>query len=326
MRAFLFLLLLLACALASPPGYRTHDQINAAIESGPGRVIEVGRSIRGQRILGALLAFDDGHADTPPTRVILTGNVHGDEVVSREVLMWLIDDLSASPLRGSVEVVIVPSVNPDGFAAGTRRNAAGRDMNRCFPDRCDTQPPHRSADGSEILGRDPSPIFDPLGIGAGGYHREAYQSRWDRPPCDATNAPEVAALMRLHDVYGFDVSFALHGGAFVVSLPWDNKCGDDSVAVFSEGPRYADHVDVAETFVERLANHGGLMRQGFTNGAAWYTLNGGRQDYFLTHGCNISLTIEVSNAKTPPFAAVAAIVANVGPALRAAMERAVEIV
>ena len=64
-----------------------------------------------------------------PRRVVfVVGGVHGNEPVSPPVVrslveVWLPDD---------VEVWLVPELNPDGVAAGTRANANDVDLNRNF--------------------------------------------------------------------------------------------------------------------------------------------------------------------------------------------------
>jgi dipeptidyl-peptidase 4 len=67
--------------------------------------------------------------------VFITGNVHGGERAGREGTLQLIRELavgSARPLLDRVNVLIVPSLNPDGAEAQRRTNALGYDMNRDF--------------------------------------------------------------------------------------------------------------------------------------------------------------------------------------------------
>src|SRR5690606_6596005 len=67
--------------------------------------------------------------------VFVTGNVHGGERAGREGTLQLIRELalgSAQPLLERVNVLVVPSLNPDGAEARRRTNALGYDMNRDF--------------------------------------------------------------------------------------------------------------------------------------------------------------------------------------------------
>ncbi|MBR9991181.1 MAG: DUF2817 domain-containing protein [Gemmatimonadetes bacterium] len=78
----------------------------------------------------AATAFFSGR----PT-VFITGNVHGGERAGREGTLQLIRELtvgSARSLLDRVNVLIVPSLNPDGAEERRRTNALGYDMNRDF--------------------------------------------------------------------------------------------------------------------------------------------------------------------------------------------------
>jgi hypothetical protein len=61
-------------------------------------------------------------------RLLVVGTIHGDEPAGRAVTRRL---LRLAPPRRS-ELWIVPDLNPDGRAAGTRGNSAGADLNRDF--------------------------------------------------------------------------------------------------------------------------------------------------------------------------------------------------
>lgn len=101
----------------------------------------------------ALATTDDGRTmplvmlGAPPTAtpgtaffsgrplVFITGNVHGGERAGREGTLQLIRELalgSEQALLERVNVLIVPSLNPDGAERRTRTNSMGYDMNRDF--------------------------------------------------------------------------------------------------------------------------------------------------------------------------------------------------
>lgn len=67
--------------------------------------------------------------------LFVTGNVHGNERAGREGSLQFIRELalgSARPLLERVNVLVVPTLNPDGAERRTRQNALGYDMNRDF--------------------------------------------------------------------------------------------------------------------------------------------------------------------------------------------------
>ncbi len=84
----------------------------------------IGDSVRGRPIVAV--------ADLPPRtrlRVLVVGCIHGNETAGIRVTRRLI---AASPPSGTA-LWVVPTLNPDGVAAGTRGNAHGVDLNRNFP-------------------------------------------------------------------------------------------------------------------------------------------------------------------------------------------------
>jgi protein MpaA len=74
-----------------------------------------------------LLVAELGDA-TAPT-VALSAGVHGDEPAAPWALLALVRD---GLLDGRFAYRIWPCLNPSGYAAGTRGNAEGRDVNRSF--------------------------------------------------------------------------------------------------------------------------------------------------------------------------------------------------
>jgi murein peptide amidase A len=86
--------------------------------------LTIGHSVRGRPITATVIGDPDA-AD----RFLVFGCVHGNEPAGIRVARRLI----ASGRSGDAAFWIVPSLNPDGVAAGTRGNAHGVDLNRNFP-------------------------------------------------------------------------------------------------------------------------------------------------------------------------------------------------
>ena len=104
------------------------------------------------------------HLLLPLVQVKIVGNIHGDEVVGRELVLGLAEGLCRGWARGeqgvldllqvthlnptlhptlhlslhltlqSTEVHLLASMNPDGYVLKTRNNANDYDLNRNFPD------------------------------------------------------------------------------------------------------------------------------------------------------------------------------------------------
>jgi predicted deacylase len=111
------------------------------------RVRQIGESVEKRKIwsvdFSSSFLQSDGEFDVPS--VAIAANMHGDETVGREVVLHMIDWM-AHGLNSSIEIQnlvskklisLVPSINPDGFAARKRRNANNVDLNRDYPSRFD---------------------------------------------------------------------------------------------------------------------------------------------------------------------------------------------
>lgn len=88
----------------------------------------IGTSVKGRSIT----AYRFG---TGSSMIVYLGAMHGSERNSKAIMDEWFKELNAHPERlpAGRSIVIIPSVNPDGIAAGTRFNARGVDLNRNFP-------------------------------------------------------------------------------------------------------------------------------------------------------------------------------------------------
>ncbi len=100
-----------------------------------------GRSVQGRELWYVILSNSPEDASKPMTSLI--ANMHGDETAGRELMLSMIEKLVASYRAGDqrvsqilnhARVLIMPSMNPDGFERGVRGNANNVDLNRNFND------------------------------------------------------------------------------------------------------------------------------------------------------------------------------------------------
>src|SRR4051812_45674449 len=93
-----------------------------------GRDAVIGKSVIGHSVRGRpIRAWHLGQPGKP--KVLLVSAMHGNEGAPRRILATLRD---GRRIRG-IALWVLPTYNPDGLAAGTRKNAHGVDLNRNFP-------------------------------------------------------------------------------------------------------------------------------------------------------------------------------------------------
>src|SRR4051794_30962530 len=96
---------------------------SASLAVAPSRLVHLGHSADGRRI--DAVEVRGAHS----TRAMLVvGCIHGNEPAGIAVARALGD----GPALAGVDLWVVPDLNPDGVAAGTRGNAHGVDLNRNF--------------------------------------------------------------------------------------------------------------------------------------------------------------------------------------------------
>jgi len=91
--------------------------------SGIRDTVVIGHSVRGRPIV----AYERGDPTGPA--VVVIGVIHGSEPAG----LLVVRRLERVALPTGVHLWLVPTVNPDGLAAGTRQNAHGVDLNRNWP-------------------------------------------------------------------------------------------------------------------------------------------------------------------------------------------------
>lgn len=234
-------------------------------------------------------------------------NMHGNEVLGRELLLKLADYLCEQYMAGnqsiqnlihSTRIHLMPSMNPDGWETATdaggdnyligRTNNNSVDLNRDFPDL------------DRLL------YADEDGETLGNNHLMDRVRLLDHPP-----QPETLAVMRMIMENPFVASANLHGGDLVANYPYDEAKDSDStegspspddetfrhlaMSYSSAHPRMSDPSqpscdDTASSF----SKQGGI-----TNGAAWYSVEGGMQDFNYLSSNDFEITLELGCDKYP---------------------------
>ncbi|HEY5091173.1 MAG TPA: M14 family zinc carboxypeptidase, partial [Polyangia bacterium] len=89
---------------------------------------ELGRSAEGRPIFGRQFGRSTDHLP-----LLIFGGIHGDEPASVEAMLELAGRLAGE--KDPPSLFLIPMVNPDGIARGTKNSARDVDLNRNFPAR-----------------------------------------------------------------------------------------------------------------------------------------------------------------------------------------------
>lgn len=115
------------------------------------RLYSIGSSVQGRELYVMEVTKDPGVHNPDKPEVKYVGNMHGNEVVGREMLLLLLrylcenydTDIRVTRIVETIRLHVLPSMNPDGYEIskegdvyGTkgRANAMNVDLNRNFPD------------------------------------------------------------------------------------------------------------------------------------------------------------------------------------------------
>ena len=219
-----------------------------------------------RKLLG--VRINNGQPDGKP-KFLYSSTIHGDELTGMILMLRLINELCTSTdsrivnLVNNLDIYILPLTNPDGTYYGGNNTVNGA----------------RRYNGNDVdLNRNYKDYFK-------GAHPDgnSYQD-------------ETLWTMQLADEVLFTMGANYHGGAEVMNYPWDadytNHADKD----------WYEYVCTEYVRIARKANASYMTdtyTDGVTNGATWYVISGGRQDYMNAYAQCREVTVECSSTKTP---------------------------
>jgi hypothetical protein len=255
--------------------YPTYIQYLAMMDSFPRaypalcKKIEIGKSIKGKSILFIRINPD---TTKPKPSVMYSSTMHGDETGGFVLMLRFIDYLLKNYDTSNIVTKLVDSldiwINPLASPDGTYHN----DTNIWLAT-------YNNANNVNLNRNFPDPFLGPHPYGA------IYQ-------------PETKAMMSLLGNHHFVLSANFHEGNEVVNYPWDhtkNRHADDLWFQYISH----EYADSAQHY-GRTGYFADVTSSGITEGAVWYTVYGGRQDY-ATYFCGgREVTIELDRSKLTP--------------------------
>jgi hypothetical protein len=224
----------------------------------------VGKSQRG-RELWVMKISDNVDADELEPEFKYISSMHGDEITGRELMVELIEYLAKNYNKDSR---VTKLINSTEIYIMPSMNPDGSESRR------------RSNANYKDLNRD--------------------FPDWMRGDTNRTNSRQIetVSVMNWQKTRNFALSANFHGGAVVVNYPWDTTKTrhpfDRLVKSFSK--QYADLNPAMRSSTE--------FSGGITNGADWYELNGGMQDWSYYWHNDLQVTVELSDRKWPRYSQI----------------------
>ncbi|XP_028651619.1 carboxypeptidase N catalytic chain [Erpetoichthys calabaricus] len=270
------------------------------------RMYSIGHSVDGRHLYVLEFSDNPGIHELMEPEFKYVANMHGNEVLGRELLIQLSQFLCEEYRAGNHRIIqlientrihILPSMNPDGYEVAAnqgpeangyltgRSNSRDIDLNRNFPD-LNSLMYYNEKSGHQN-------------------HHLPLPDNWQQQV-----EPETLFVIRWMKNYNFVLSANLHGGAVVANYPFD-KLRDSRVrgvhkTRYSATPddllfkQLARTYSYAHGWMHLGWNCGDYFEDGITNGASWYSLSRGMQDFNYLHTNCFDITLELSCNKFPP--------------------------
>ncbi len=250
--------------------YHTYGELTAELDSIATEYPDIchlesiGQSVQGKQLWFMKISDNvDQEEDEPEFKYIST--MHGDEPVGTELLMYLINYLVDN--YGTDSLVTYLMDNTEIWIMPLM-NPDGNALHQRY-----------NANGVDLNRNFPDRITDSTNTPEG---RE----------------PETQAVMNFSFGHSFVSSANFHTGSLVVNYPWDSSI--DPSPHYEAAPDDSLFIYISEAYsIHNEPMWNGSFYHGITNGAAWYVIYGGMQDWnYNWLACN-EVTIELYNTKWP---------------------------
>jgi len=226
------------------------------------RLESIGQSVQGRELWVIEISDNPGVNEIEP-EFKYVANMHGDETVGRELSLYLIEWL-------------VEGYGNDPRATDIINNTDVFIMPTMNPDGFESGSRY-NANGTDLNRDFPDQFSDPNNSTLG---RE----------------PETRAVMDWTWDHHFVLSANMHTGALVANYPYDGP----SSGVYSACPDNDLFIHISLAYADAHPNmESGGFSNGITNGAQWYAISGGMQDWNYIWEGDFDITLEQNEVKWP---------------------------
>ena len=228
------------------------------------RLTSIGKTVRGKDLL-VLKISDNVAVDEVEPEFKYISSMHGDEITGRELTIRLVDEMLK---KYGTDAQITELINNTEIYVMPSMNPDGSELRQ-----------RANANGQDLNRNFP----------------EAVRNDANNP---AGRQPETQAIMAFQASRNFSLSANFHGGAVVANYPWDAK--------YERHPFDAllQNISLEYANLNPEMRASGEFSRGITNGADWYVLYGGMQDWSYIWHNDLQITVELSDSKWPSYSQI----------------------
>ena len=225
------------------------------------KLVKIGESVKGNPLL-VMKISDNVNTDEVEPEFKYISSMHGDEITGRELTMTLIEEIGEKYGRDSE---ITELVNNSEIYIMPSMNPDGSDMKQ-----------RGNAKWSDL-------------------NRNFPDQTTDRESSPQGRQIETQHVMKFQGERQFALSANFHGGTIVANYPWDSKYDAHPLEDFVK------ELSIGYSELNPEMRNSSEFPGGVTNGAAWYIVKGGMQDWSYVWHNDLQITIELSHTKWPRY-------------------------
>lgn len=248
--------------------YPTHAEIEAKLFAAQKKrpdiiqVFSIGKSTKG-RELWVVKISDNVLSDETEPEFKYISSMHGDEITGRELTTFFVEEI-AKKYGSDAELTELVN-NTEIYIM-----------------------PSMNPDGSAMRQR----------ANANGYDLNRNFPDISNPNSNSTVGRQIENqhVMKWQATRRFALSANFHGGTIVVNYPWDSKYERHPLDAFVK------ELSIGYAELNPEMRNSTEFRGGITNGADWYVVRGGMQDWSYFWYNDLQITVELSHMKWPNYA------------------------